>query len=171
MAAKRLLALAATIVTVLTLTLATPALAAAPVALDAAHWIWYPEGDPVQSAPAATRYLRRVFTAPAGPYTDAQLVVTGDDTVDVWLNDTYLGGSARCSTVPLATRSGDAPAGSGVAMSRRHGPTPNEPRSTAAGQPPPARHPGAQRDQRRSTEKGAWPGQVHIRRRLANVTG
>ena len=95
MAAKRLLALAATIVTVLTLTLATPAVAATPVALDAAHWIWYPEGDPVQSAPAATRYLRRVFTAPAGPYTDAQLVVTGDDTVDVWLNDTYLGGSAR----------------------------------------------------------------------------
>src|SRR5512138_874627 len=82
MAAKRLLALAATIVTVLTLTLATPAIAAAPVGLDAAHWIWYPEGDPVRSAPAAT-------------HTDAQLVVTGDDTVDVWLNDSYLGGSAR----------------------------------------------------------------------------
>src|SRR3954467_6022318 len=101
MAAKRLSALAATIVTVLTLTVAapataaTPVAAAAPVALGAAHWIWYPEGDPVRSAPAATRYLRRVFTAPAGPYTDAQLVVTGDDTVDVWLNDTYLGGSAR----------------------------------------------------------------------------
>ncbi|WP_030440468.1 alpha-L-rhamnosidase [Actinoplanes subtropicus] len=95
MAAKRLLALAATIVTVLTLTLATPAHAATPVALGGAHWIWYPEGDPTKSAPAATRYLRRVLTAPAGPYTDAQLVVTGDDTVDVWLNDTYLGGSAR----------------------------------------------------------------------------
>ncbi|MCU7727465.1 glycoside hydrolase family 78 protein [Actinoplanes sp. KI2] len=66
-----------------------------PVTLDAAHWIWYPEGDPTTAAPAATRYLRRDFTAPAGPYTDAQLVVTGDDTVDVWLNDTYLAGSPR----------------------------------------------------------------------------
>ncbi|GIM97363.1 alpha-L-rhamnosidase [Paractinoplanes toevensis] len=71
------------------------ALVTSPVSLDPAHWIWYPEGDPTQTAPAATRYLRRTFTAPAGPYTDAQLVVTGDDTVDVWLNDTYLAGSAR----------------------------------------------------------------------------
>ncbi|MBM2620304.1 family 78 glycoside hydrolase catalytic domain [Actinoplanes sp. LDG1-06] len=69
--------------------------AAAAVNLDAAHWIWYPEGDPVQTAPAATRYLRRTFTAPTGPYTDAQLVLTGDDTVDVWLNETYLAGSPR----------------------------------------------------------------------------
>ncbi|MBU2668994.1 glycoside hydrolase family 78 protein [Actinoplanes bogorensis] len=69
--------------------------AIAPIGLGTARWIWYPEGDPVQSAPAATRYLRRTFTAPAGPYTDAQLVVTGDDTVDVWLNDQYLAGSPR----------------------------------------------------------------------------
>src|SRR5262245_49998569 len=96
MAAKRLLALVTIVTTALALIGApTPATAAAPATLDAAHWVWYPEGDPASSAPAATRYLRRVFTAPAGPYTDAQLVVTGDDTVDVWLNDTYLGGSAR----------------------------------------------------------------------------
>jgi alpha-L-rhamnosidase len=63
--------------------------------LTNAHWIWFPEGDPAVSAPAATRYLRRTFTAPSGPYTDAHLVVTGDDTVDVWLNDTWLAGSPR----------------------------------------------------------------------------
>ena len=77
---------------------AAPAAAAAdvtPVGLAGAHWIWYPEGSPAQDAPAATRYLRRTFTAPAGPYTDAQLVVTGDDTVDVWVNGTYLAGSTR----------------------------------------------------------------------------
>jgi alpha-L-rhamnosidase len=73
------------------------ALITAPVGLAGAHWIWYAEGEPAQSAPAATRYLRRTFTAPAGPYTDAQLVVTGDDTVDVWLNDTYLAGSTRAA--------------------------------------------------------------------------
>ncbi|MFG1605983.1 family 78 glycoside hydrolase catalytic domain [Actinoplanes sp. NPDC049265] len=66
-----------------------------PVDLTNAHWIWYPEGDPTVDAPVATRYLRRTFTAPAGPYTDAQLVVTGDDTVDVWLNGTWLTGSPR----------------------------------------------------------------------------
>lgn len=74
---------------------ALQAAAAPAVGLDAAHWIWYPEGDPTQTAPAATRYLRRTFTAPAGPYTDAQLVVTGDDVTDVWLNGAYLAGSPR----------------------------------------------------------------------------
>ena len=96
MTARRLLAVVATISTALAL-IGAPASAAAPVGIDAAHWIWYPEGDPTVSAPAATRYLRRVFTAPAGPYTDAQLVVTGDDTADVWLNDTYLAGSPRAT--------------------------------------------------------------------------
>jgi alpha-L-rhamnosidase len=71
------------------------ALVTTPVSLTGAHWIWYAEGDPATSAPAATRYLSRTFTAPAGPWTDAQLVVTGDDTVDVWLNGTYLAGSSR----------------------------------------------------------------------------
>ncbi|HEV8567234.1 MAG TPA: rhamnosidase, partial [Actinoplanes sp.] len=77
---------------------AAPAAAAAdvaPVDLGGAHWIWYPEGSPAQDAPVATRYLRRTFTVPAGPYTEAQLVVTGDDTVDVWVNGTYLAGSPR----------------------------------------------------------------------------
>ena len=73
------------------------ALVTTPVSLAGAHWIWYPEGNPAAGAPAATRYLRRTFTAPAGPYTHAQLVVTGDDTVDVWLNGTYLSGSTRAA--------------------------------------------------------------------------
>ncbi|AGZ44920.1 alpha-L-rhamnosidase [Actinoplanes friuliensis] len=105
--ARKHVALAAAVVTALA-TISHPASAApappapkalvtAPVSVTGAHWIWYPEGDPLQSAPAATRYLRRTFTAPAGPYTDAQLVVTGDDTVDVWLNGTYLAGSPRAT--------------------------------------------------------------------------
>ncbi|BCJ46988.1 rhamnosidase [Actinoplanes ianthinogenes] len=75
----------------------TPAAAAAdpPVGLTGAHWIWYPEGDPVTSAPVATRYLRRTFTLAAGDVAGAQLVVTGDDTVDVWANGTRLAGSPR----------------------------------------------------------------------------
>ncbi|RCG32873.1 rhamnosidase [Sphaerisporangium album] len=69
--------------------------AAAPVSLDGASWIWYPEGNPSQSAPVGTRYLRRTFTVPSGAVSDAHLVVTGDDTIDVWLNGVPLAGSPR----------------------------------------------------------------------------
>ena len=76
--------------------LASPAaLAATPVSLANAHWVWFPEGNPAVSAPAADRYFRRAFTVPAGAVTEAQFVVTGDDTVDVWLNGTPLASSTR----------------------------------------------------------------------------
>lgn len=91
---------AAALVTVLlsaTAALSAPpaAAAAAPVSVSGAHWIWYPEGDPRTTAPVANRYFRKTFTVAAGAVTDAQLVVTGDDTVDVWLNGKPLAGSAR----------------------------------------------------------------------------
>ncbi|WP_033344364.1 family 78 glycoside hydrolase catalytic domain [Catenuloplanes japonicus] len=76
---------------------ALPGPQAGPNGLDAADWIWFNDGDPAQSVPAATRYLRRTFTAPAGSVTAAHLTVAGDDTADVWLNDTYLAGSARAT--------------------------------------------------------------------------
>ena len=69
--------------------------AAAPADLTGAHWIWYPEGNPAVSAPAEHRYFRRTFTQPAGQVSDARLIVTGDDTVDVWLNGEPLAASAR----------------------------------------------------------------------------
>src|SRR4051794_31566885 len=69
--------------------------AAAPASLSEAHWIWYPEGDPHVSAPAAYRYFRKNFSVSSGAVSDAQLVITGDDTVDVWLNGTPLAGSPR----------------------------------------------------------------------------
>ncbi|WP_433552978.1 diguanylate cyclase domain-containing protein [Micromonospora zamorensis] len=66
-----------------------------PVSLERARWIWYPENAPPDTWPAETRYLRRAFTAPAGPYTDAQMVITADDDYDLWLNGTYLDSSPR----------------------------------------------------------------------------
>ncbi|MBP2326029.1 alpha-L-rhamnosidase [Kibdelosporangium banguiense] len=72
-----------------------PANAAVPVSLTGAQWVWFPEGDPRVSAPAAHRYFRKTFTVTAGAVTEAQLVVTGDDTVDVWLNGKPLAASAR----------------------------------------------------------------------------
>ena len=87
----------AVLVTTLVLSVLTvpPANAAPPVGLAGAHWVWYPEGDPRVSAPAAHRYFRKSFTVPAGAVGDAQLVVTGDDTVDVWLNGKPLASSPR----------------------------------------------------------------------------
>lgn len=66
-----------------------------PVGLSPAHWIWYPEGAPGADAPSGYRYFRRGFTVAPGDVSDAQLVVTGDDSVDVWLNGKPLAGSPR----------------------------------------------------------------------------
>ncbi|MFD7872690.1 family 78 glycoside hydrolase catalytic domain [Streptomyces sp. NPDC059766] len=66
-----------------------------PVELSPAHWIWYPEGDPRTGAPAEHRYFRAGFTVAEGDVSDAQLVVTGDDTIDVWLNGKPLAASPR----------------------------------------------------------------------------
>jgi alpha-L-rhamnosidase len=61
--------------------------------LGGASWIWYPEGDPVAGVPPATRYFRRTvdLTAPGR----ATLVITGDDTADVWVNGTQASASPR----------------------------------------------------------------------------
>ncbi|HEY0453534.1 family 78 glycoside hydrolase catalytic domain [Actinophytocola sp.] len=90
-------AVAAALVTTLVLAVfAVPAAAAAPaVGLSGAHWIWYPEGDPRVSVAAGHRYFRQTFTVAAGAVSDAQVVLTGDDTVDVWLNGKPLAASVR----------------------------------------------------------------------------
>jgi alpha-L-rhamnosidase len=75
--------------------LTVPAASAAPMSLTGARWIWFPEGSPQVSAPAAHRYFRKTFTVGAGAVSAAQLEVTGDDTVDVWLNGTPLAASPR----------------------------------------------------------------------------
>lgn len=50
------------------------------------RWIWFPEGDPRQSAPAGKRFLRRTFELPAGPIQDARLLLTVDSRYRVFLN-------------------------------------------------------------------------------------
>ncbi|MEU9385538.1 family 78 glycoside hydrolase catalytic domain, partial [Streptomyces sp. NPDC048279] len=62
--------------------------------LSGATWIWYPEGDPASQAPVATRSFRRTFTLAAAPAA-AGLIVTGDDTADVWVNGTKVSSSRR----------------------------------------------------------------------------
>ncbi|MGF1341899.1 alpha-L-rhamnosidase [Streptomyces flavovirens] len=56
---------------------APAALTSAP-SLEAASWIWFPEGDPAVGAPAATRWFRGRVEIPEG-VTRARLVMTADD--------------------------------------------------------------------------------------------
>src|SRR6185369_6584080 len=49
---------------------------------------------PAAGVPAATRYFRRTFSLSGAP-ASATLVVTGDDTADVWVNGTLVSSSPR----------------------------------------------------------------------------
>jgi len=53
-------------------------------------WIWYPEGDPVQDAPAEARCFRCRFTLPAKARA-AELRIAADDACEVYLNGKRVG--------------------------------------------------------------------------------
>ncbi|HYT90487.1 MAG TPA: hypothetical protein VEL76_17405, partial [Gemmataceae bacterium] len=60
----------------------------------AVQWIWFNEGDPARSAPAGTRYFRRVFNINRPveiPVDEATLDITADDAFTVWVNGTRVG--------------------------------------------------------------------------------
>ncbi|MGA5285629.1 alpha-L-rhamnosidase [Streptomyces pseudogriseolus] len=52
---------------------------------EGASWIWFPEGDPASSVPAATRWFRRSVDLP-GAVTSATLVITADNACSVSVN-------------------------------------------------------------------------------------
>ncbi|WP_409055788.1 alpha-L-rhamnosidase [Streptomyces sp. SYP-A7185] len=56
---------------------------------DGASWIWFPEGDPATSAPAATRWFRGRVDVPEG-ITRARLVITADDGFTAYVNGTWV---------------------------------------------------------------------------------
>src|SRR6266568_1405495 len=64
--------------------------------LNGANWIWYPEGDPANSAPAGTRYFRRAFDLPAGDQiSKASFALTADDGFTLYVNGQQLASSPR----------------------------------------------------------------------------
>ncbi|MFI1206974.1 alpha-L-rhamnosidase [Streptomyces sp. NPDC020802] len=65
---------------------APPALTDAP-SFEGSAWIWFPEGEPATSAPAATRWFRRVVELPAA-VTAATLAITADNVYAVSVNGT-----------------------------------------------------------------------------------
>ena len=70
--------------------------------LTGASWIWYPEGDPAQSAPAATRYFRRTLDLPSDRrVAKARFLLTADDQYVLYAGGTEV---ARSSGQPDAWR-------------------------------------------------------------------
>lgn len=68
---------------------------AAALSFEGSHWIWFPEGNPAQDAPAAKRFFRRDFVLPDGKtIKSAQLRMSADDRFAAKLNGRSIG-SAR----------------------------------------------------------------------------
>jgi putative heme-binding domain-containing protein len=64
---------------------------------DGLSWIWYPEDNPAEAAPAGTRYFRVDFNIPrpfANPTDEATLDITADDAFEVWFNGVRIGAGA-----------------------------------------------------------------------------
>jgi autotransporter-associated beta strand protein len=55
--------------------------------LSSARWIWYPEGNPVVSAPVASRSFQKSFVIPAGlGITSATMAITADNSFQLSVN-------------------------------------------------------------------------------------
>jgi alpha-L-rhamnosidase len=71
-----------------------------------AQWIWFPEGNPAESAPVCTRYFRRVFELPANQEVSAAIIeITADDQFDMYVNGLAAGkgnGWGSPKTIDLA---------------------------------------------------------------------
>jgi hypothetical protein len=65
-----------------------------PPPIDAAKWIWYPEGHPAVDAPPGRRYFRRLVDVDAkSPLESAQIVLTADNSFTCWINGHWAGTS------------------------------------------------------------------------------
>ncbi len=62
------------------------------VDVKAAHWLWFPEGNPAHNAPVATRYFRRTLAIPADrKIARATAFFAGDDLCVFYVNGTQVG--------------------------------------------------------------------------------
>ena len=60
--------------------------------LEGSDWIWFPEGNPAEDAPVATRFFRATLdVSSAEVIADARLILTADDAANVYLNGEKVG--------------------------------------------------------------------------------
>ncbi len=72
--------------------ISTPEEGAPQATLKGAKWIWYPEGNPLQSAPAGSRYFHLSFAVPQSKkVASATLLATADDAYTATLNGQNVG--------------------------------------------------------------------------------
>src|SRR5258706_5771112 len=65
------------------------------LSLNGCQWIWFPEGNPAQNAPAEKRFFRKTFVLPESKnIKSAQLRVSVDDRFEARLNGKALGSAA-----------------------------------------------------------------------------
>jgi hypothetical protein len=64
------------------------------VSLAGAKWIWFPEGNPQENAPAEKRYFRRTFAVRAAKIKSARLRISADDQYEAFINGKRIGNSA-----------------------------------------------------------------------------
>ncbi len=68
--------------------------------LEGTSWIWFPTGEPEQSAAPGTNYFRKVVVIPAGRrIIRAKFVYTGDNECRGWINGFDLGARNNFHTV------------------------------------------------------------------------
>ena len=78
-------------------------------------WIWYPEGNPTQSAPVATRYFRKKFNLGSSPVvTAATLLITADNSYSAYLNGVLVGSGQNYAIAIPADVTGQVLAGANV---------------------------------------------------------
>ena len=64
--------------------------------LPGAQWIWFPEGEPASTAPAAERYFRKSFSVAAGvTIQSATCTISADDELELFVNGTAFGSYAH----------------------------------------------------------------------------
>ena len=64
--------------------------------LEGAHWIWYPEGNPAENAPAGQRYFRYSFQLPPDKeISRAEMVLTADDSYVLYVNGEHADSSPQ----------------------------------------------------------------------------
>ena len=55
--------------------------------IASAQWIWFPEGNPRENAPAGERWFLRAFTLPEDAVAvSARMLITADNAVETWIN-------------------------------------------------------------------------------------
>lgn len=68
----------------------------AAISLDGCRWVWFPEDNPAENAPAGKRYFRRMIGIPDGAKVrQATLIATTDNQMTVYVNGQRAGEASR----------------------------------------------------------------------------